>query len=79
VPLPTQVLDAAWALLHDPKLGRHLASSLTRVFVGYVLAAVLGIVLGLLIGRLRSIRESLLPPLEVLRPIPRWRGSRWRS
>jgi NitT/TauT family transport system permease protein len=70
VPPPLEVLDAAWALLHNPKLLRHLASSLMRVFVGYGLAALLGIVLGLLIARLAWVRQTLLPPLEVLRPIP---------
>lgn len=70
VPGPRDVLDAAWNLAQSSKLGRHLSSSLLRVLAGYLLAALAGILLGLLIGRGRWARDSLLPPLEVLRPIP---------
>lgn len=70
VPSPSQTLDAAWSLLHSPKLARHLASSLQRVAWGYVIAAAAGIVCGLAIGRSSWARIALLPPLEVLRPIP---------
>ena len=70
VPPPLEVLQAAWDLLHSPRLAQHLGYSLWRVASGFVAAAILGIVLGLLIGRLRWARAGLLPPLEVLRPIP---------
>ncbi|MFM0001396.1 MULTISPECIES: ABC transporter permease [Paraburkholderia] len=70
VPAPSDVVPAAWALLHSPKLPMHLLSSLTRVLVGFVAASVVGIGLGLAIGRYRAFEDTLLPPLEVLRPIP---------
>lgn len=70
VPSPAQTLDAAWSLLHSPKLARHLASSLQRVAWGYLFAAASGIAAGLAIGRSTWARAALLPPLEVLRPIP---------
>lgn len=70
VPAPGEVLGAAWRLLHSPKLWSHLSSSLLRVGFGFAAAMVLGIGLGLLIGRFRWVHDSLLPPLEVLRPIP---------
>jgi NitT/TauT family transport system permease protein len=70
VPPPAEVLAAAWSLLQSPKLWPHLSSSLLRVGAGFGLAALIGIGLGLLIGRLRVVRDLLLPPLEVLRPIP---------
>lgn len=70
VPPPREVVDAAWALLQSPKLLNHLGSSLLRIAIGYGLAALLGVGLGLLIGRLRVVHDLLLPPLEVLRPIP---------
>lgn len=70
VPAPTQVLEAAWSLVKSGKLLPHLASSLARVLSGYLLAALLGISLGLAIGRSQLAACSLLPPLEVLRPIP---------
>jgi len=69
-PRPAEVLEAALQLAQSPKLWPHLSSSLIRVAAGFGLAAALGVALGLLIGRLRPARLSLLPPLEVLRPIP---------
>lgn len=70
VPAPKEVLGAAWTLLQSPKLLSHLAASLARVFSGFAGAAMAGILLGLLIGRLRWLSDVLLPPLELLRPIP---------
>ncbi len=70
VPSPAEVLQAGWQLLQSPKLGPHLASSLLRVAYGFGTAVAVGVGLGLLIGRLRWARDTLLPPLEVLRPIP---------
>jgi NitT/TauT family transport system permease protein len=70
VPSPADVLPALWTLLHSPKLPMHLAASLLRVLCGYSAAAVFGVGLGLAIGRYRALEDTLLPPLEVLRPIP---------
>ncbi|MEX3956701.1 ABC transporter permease [Trinickia sp. EG282A] len=70
VPAPTDVVPALWALLHSPKLPMHLAASLTRVLVGFGAAAIVGVGLGLAIGRHRVVEDALMPPLEVLRPIP---------
>lgn len=70
VPAPTDVFEAAVALAQSTKVVDHVASSLRRVAAGYVIAAVFGIVLGLAIGRSRRAADALLPPLELLRPIP---------
>lgn len=70
VPAPTQVVEAAEALVHSPKVVSHLRASIVRIFAGFGLAAVLAVVVGLLIGRFRGAAEGLLPPLEILRPIP---------
>jgi NitT/TauT family transport system permease protein len=70
VPPPSEVVDAAWNLMSSPKLTRHLSSSLLRITIGFVLAALVGIALGLAIGRSAWARLTLLPPLEVARPIP---------
>ncbi|MGP1614548.1 MAG: ABC transporter permease [Pollutimonas bauzanensis] len=70
VPTPSAVFDAAWALIESNELLPHLTSSLSRVFLGYLSAAVVGVTLGLAIGRSRWVEDTLLPPLEVLRPIP---------
>ncbi|MDF9754108.1 ABC transporter permease [Pseudomonas hunanensis] len=70
VPTLGAVLDAAWQLLASNALLAHLGSSLARVFAGYGVAALLGVSLGLLIGRSKWLEDTLMPPLEVLRPIP---------
>lgn len=70
VPSPADAIPALWALLHSPKLPMHLAASVTRVLAGFCAAALVGVGLGLAIGRYRALEDALLPPLEVLRPIP---------
>lgn len=70
VPTPSSVAQAAVALVESSKLWAHLSSSLLRVFAGYLAAAVFGVLLGVLIGRWKWAEDTLLPPLEVLRPIP---------
>ena len=61
---------AALSLFQNPKLIPHVLSSLQRIFIGYAIAALLAVGAGLAIGRFRLAGEALLPPLEVLRPIP---------
>ncbi|WP_437747979.1 ABC transporter permease [Sorangium sp. So ce1504] len=70
VPAPTDVLAAARELFASPKLWQHLGNSVFRVLAGFAAAGATGVVLGLLIGRSRLAEDTLLPPLEILRPIP---------
>jgi NitT/TauT family transport system permease protein len=70
VPSPADAFPALWALLHSPKLPMHLAASVTRVLAGFSAAAIIGVALGLAVGRYRALEDMLLPPLEILRPIP---------
>ena len=70
VPPPTEVAHAGWTLLQSPQLPGHLKASLARVFSGFLVAALVGILLGLAIGRSRRLESWLMPPLEMLRPIP---------
>ena len=70
VPSPYDVVTAAYELLQSPKLWAHVSSSLYRVFAGFTVASLLGVGLGLTIGRSRLAGDLLLPPLEILRPIP---------
>jgi len=70
VPPPTEVVQSAIILLRSPKLLAHVSSSLWRVFAGYGAAVLIGIAFGFAIGRSRAASDLLLPPLELLRPIP---------
>jgi NitT/TauT family transport system permease protein len=70
MPAPSDALPALWSLLHSPKLPMHLYASIVRVLAGFCAAAVVGVGLGLAIGRYRAVEDTVLPVLEVLRPIP---------
>lgn len=70
VPAPKEVIQAAWSLAQSSKLLLHLGASLYRVLAGFALAALAGVVLGMLIGRMQWLADILMPPLELLRPIP---------
>jgi sulfonate transport system permease protein len=70
IPAPTEVAAAAGELLSAPKFTAHVANSIRRIFIGFSIAAALAVGMGLLIGRFRLASQSLMPPLEVLRPIP---------
>ena len=48
----------------------HIWKSMTRVYGGFLMAALIGIPLGLLIGRIKPLRQLLDPTINVLRPIP---------
>lgn len=69
VPSPTEVFKATISFVtSDPWV--HFRSSIQRVLIGFAIASVLGIGLGVLIGWFEKIEDLLLPPLELLRPIP---------
>jgi NitT/TauT family transport system permease protein len=70
VPAPSDAIPALWSLLHSPKLPMHLYASISRVLAGFCSASVVGVGLGLAIGRYRAVEDTVLPALEVLRPIP---------
>ena len=57
--------DAFSATLHI-----HLFASMTRVYGGFALAALVAVPLGLLIGRNEEVRALLDPFLQLMRPIP---------
>jgi NitT/TauT family transport system permease protein len=70
VPSPAAVCQAAIQLASLPKFQNHLLSSITRVFAGFSFAALLAIAIGLGVGRSKLLSNLLMPPLELLRPIP---------
>jgi NitT/TauT family transport system permease protein len=70
IPAPSEVALAAKDLIEAPKFVSHVSSSVERVFSGFAIAATLAIGIGLVVGRFRLAAQALLPPLEILRPIP---------
>ena len=69
VPSPWEVLKATVDFLTDDPWV-HFRSSILRVLLGYIIASCLGVILGVLIGWFEVVEDLLLPPLELLRPIP---------
>ena len=54
----------------SPLFLEHAVPSLRRMFVGYLIAAVLGVTIGVLTGSSRTLFETLDPFFEFLRAIP---------
>ncbi|MEB3188906.1 MAG: nitrate ABC transporter permease [Snowella sp.] len=80
LPSPIKVVQETWNPLiinpffdnggTDKGLGLQIFASLTRVAVGFSLAAIVGIALGILIGSSRLMYDALDPIFQVLRTIP---------
>jgi NitT/TauT family transport system permease protein len=70
IPTPARVLEEAAALFASRGYYVHILASLERIWLGFAIATVLGVTLGLLIGWFRIAEDTLLPPIELLRPIP---------
>jgi NitT/TauT family transport system permease protein len=69
-----ELYDLAFGGIYDDAYSHtlltHLLASLSRVYGGFAIAAVVAVPLGLLIGRVAVVRRALDPTLQVLRPVP---------
>ena len=70
IPSPGNVLPEAIELFGSRAFYVQILASLERIWLGFAIATVLGIGLGLLIGWFALFEDILLPPIELLRPIP---------
>jgi NitT/TauT family transport system permease protein len=70
IPTPIAVLSALIRHLHEKKFYIHILVSIRRILIGFTLATVMGIGLGILMGRSRTVRDVVIPYIEILRPIP---------
>ncbi|HEX2890203.1 nitrate ABC transporter permease [Vineibacter terrae] len=79
LPPPSKVLTDTWDFIVDPFYDNggidkgafwHIAKSLSRVAIGFALAAVVGIALGVLVGQSTWAMRGLDPIFQVLRTIP---------
>ena len=79
LPPPTQVFtDSSKLILHpfydnggtDKGLGFHILASLSRVAIGYSIAAVVGIALGTLVGSSKLFMRGFDPIFQILRTVP---------
>jgi len=79
LPAPSKVIADSWDFIVDPFYDNggidkgafwHLSKSLSRVAVGYSLAALVGVALGVLVGQSMWAMRGLDPIFQVLRTIP---------
>lgn len=69
LPTPWRVVTGTIELIKDGTLWEHIAASLLRVGVGFLLALVFAIPLGLWMGRVDAVYRTLNPVFQILRPI----------
>src|SRR5690606_6844087 len=78
IPAPESTLLAAFELFKDPfydngpndlGIGWNILASLSRVAIGFMLAALVGIAVGLLVGRVSALSASCAPVINRLRPV----------
>jgi len=65
-----KVAEACWEMVLSGELFVHLSASLSRVVLGFGIAALMGVPLGTAAGRNRWVAGLLDPIVSVLRPIP---------
>ncbi|NBS72992.1 MAG: ABC transporter permease [Betaproteobacteria bacterium] len=70
LPSPIQCMDMAWQVLTVQELLMHIATSLSRILIGFTFAAVIGVGLGIAVGWYQYLGLAFKPILELLRPIP---------
>jgi NitT/TauT family transport system permease protein len=68
-PTPGDTLVGMAELARSGALGKHVKSSLVRVFAGYGLAVVVGMPVGLLMGTKEAAARAINPVVQFLRPI----------
>jgi NitT/TauT family transport system permease protein/taurine transport system permease protein/sulfonate transport system permease protein len=62
-------VPAAYDLMASGELAAGLATSLSRVFAGFLLACVLAVPLGIVMGSMRTVERNVDPLVETFRPV----------
>lgn len=69
LPAPIDVWYAMLELGQSGLLGKHIASSLIRVFAGFSLATIIAVPAGFILGRYEILQRAFNPLIQILRPI----------
>lgn len=70
LPPPVSVYKAAQQLWNADRLMIHFEASLTRVFQGFALGALIAVAIGLAVGLSKLVDELLTPTIQAIRAIP---------
>jgi NitT/TauT family transport system permease protein len=71
VPAPSDIAVRFWQLLASGELGLHVAVTLYRVFLGFLVGSVPAVAIGLLMAMFKPVRIFVDPLIAALFPIPK--------
>lgn len=70
LPTPASILQSFWDLIVTNKLTEHLAVSIGRAFLGFLIGGSLGLIFGAIVGLSRYMEYLFNPSLQLLRMTP---------
>ena len=70
LPAPTTVIAALWTMLTQNNFIVDIWASTYRIFLGFIISAVVGVPLGILIGSFRSVQALFEQPISFARYLP---------
>ena len=70
VPAPSSVIVTLFAQFKEAYYWYSWGDSMMRIFVGFIIAQIIGVPLGLFLGANRKAREIIFPIFEIMRPVP---------
>jgi NitT/TauT family transport system permease protein len=70
LPSPSRVVIALWTMLTEQNLLWHVAVSTTRVWIAFLLAAVMAIPIGVMMSSYRVVGAALEPMIDFIRYLP---------
>lgn len=69
-PPPSEVLKALIFWIKSGVLWIDLKASIWRMLLGFIIGSILGIVVGMLTGRIKKINFTVVPLIQIFRPLP---------
>lgn len=70
IPTPGEVWQQVLQVMSSDEYLINIYESMKRIFLGFLIAVILGVLMGVLIGKYKLIQGLFMPAIEVLRPIP---------
>ncbi len=71
LPAPSQILEGTWTVVTLENFHREIGTTLLEVFVGFLLAVVLGVGFGIVTGTFDLFRRSIYPYIVAFQVIPK--------
>lgn len=70
VPAPSEVIVSLLAQIKLVHYWQSWGDSMIRIFIGFIIAQIVGVPLGLFLGANQRAREIIFPIFEIMRPVP---------